>query len=592
MKYPIVFLAVLTAVLFSFAACNPDPDIAIEDLILDDPVRENPWPDTWVTITNDSFWFDTENNPLFSQSGGIFDFIDPETGKLKHYWYGIRYRGAEEYNNNPNQTSASGTAFVSVPCYSSGDLVNWKFEGNMLSSATEGINFSTTNPGDPNYGPYVGRMGAAYLPEIRKYLLVLQHGEGVTINTDMNYALIVWADSPTGPFTYHRHIGPLLTDLGTYTGDQTVFADDDGSYYLVYSKGNTNTGNIQGNGPREKIYAAKIAWDAENQQVFFANPKNPENPKDFTNPPLIAKSALEGNCMFKYEGKYYNTGSLLYGWNASLARYQVADGSIVGVYRPGEDAFYTMLGSEKDYSHISQTGFYYLLEGTKQNTVIFCGDRWSDFCSNGIGYNQWVPLTIDAAGDVITFNSLSQWQLNPRTGEWRVAEGNNYVLNGTFEADRMTLSIGSVVTGWNYSGTTSIGTTSTVTNVVAGDGNGTGTGANTTRPGKGQMRIIGNTAPVTAGFSQNITLPDGSYTLKAEVMRANTINTAAVVELYAGTQTYDLKGIGTSWEWVTLTPVTVTGGQITVGVRAEELPNNGQLNVDNISLVLASYTGP
>jgi hypothetical protein len=251
-----------------------------------------------------------------------------------------------------------------------------------------------------------------------------------------------------------------------------------------------------------------------------------------------------------------------------------------------------MLGSEKDYSHVSQTGFYYLLEGTKQNTVIFCGDRWSDFCSNGIGYNQWVPLTIDPAGDVITFNSLSQWQLNPKTGEWRVAEGNNYVLNGTFEADRMTLSIGSVVTGWNYSGTTSIGTAITVNNVVAGDGNGTGTGATTTRPGKGHMRIIGNTDPVTAGFSQNITLPDGNYTLKAEVMRANTINTAAVVELYAGTQAYDLKGIGTSWEWVTLTPVTVTGGQITVGVRVEGLPNNVQLNVDNISLVLASYTEP
>jgi hypothetical protein len=454
----------------------------------------------------------------------------------------------------------------------------------MLGTGS-GLNVSGTNPGggDTNWGTYMHRMGAAYLPEINKYLLVIQHGGGGTNNQDLNYILIAWADTPTGPFTVHRHIGPLLTLLGTYVGDMTTFADDDGSYYLVYSKGNYNTLGL-GDGPREKIYVARIAWDAENNQVFFANPRNPENPKDFTNMPLIGRSGLEGNCMFKYEGRYYNAGSLLYGWNTSPARYQVADSNIVGAYRPSEGTFYTMLGSEKDHSHVSQTGFFYVLKGTKQNTVIFAGDRWSDFCSNGIGYNQWVPLSIDPTGDIITFNSLSQWQLNPKTGEWRVAEGNNYVLNGTFEADRINLATGSAVAGWDYSGPASA-----VNNVVAGNADGTGTGADTTRPGKGHIRITGAATAVTAGFSQDITLPDGAYTLKAEVMRANTINTATVVELYAGTQTLDLKNIGTSWEWVTL-PVTVTGGQITLGVRVEGFPNSAQLNVDNISLVLASYT--
>ncbi|WP_207312185.1 hypothetical protein [Lentzea alba] len=33
------------------------------------------------------------------------------------------------------------------------------------------------------------------------------------------------------------------------------------------------------------------------------------------------------------------------------------------------------------------------VKGTKQNTVIFAGDRWSDFAWNGIGYNQWMPVT-------------------------------------------------------------------------------------------------------------------------------------------------------------------------------------------------------
>ena len=67
--------------------------------------------------------------------------------------------------------------------------------------------------------------------------------------------------------------------------------------------------------------------------------------------------------------------------------------------------------------------------------MIFCGDRWADFAGNGLGYNQWCPLSFE--GDTPYFNSLSSWNLDEETGTWNVAEDNNYAMNGSFDADRV-----------------------------------------------------------------------------------------------------------------------------------------------------------
>ncbi|MBP8982157.1 MAG: hypothetical protein KBG19_03885, partial [Bacteroidales bacterium] len=131
-------------------------------------------------------------------------------------------------------------------------------------------------------------------------------------------------------------------------------------------------------------------------------------------------------------GKYYIAASQLYGWDGSLAYYLVAD-DIMGPYLPEND-MRVIPGVEDDYGHISQTGFFVTVRGSKQETVIFCGDRWANFAGNGLGYNQWCPLSFD--GYVPYFNSLNSWNLNIETGEWEVAGDNNWVKNASFEADR------------------------------------------------------------------------------------------------------------------------------------------------------------
>ncbi|MBN2167530.1 MAG: family 43 glycosylhydrolase [Marinilabiliaceae bacterium] len=344
-------------------------------------------------IKNDTFWDTKDGKPIYSQGGGIFKFADPKTGEEKYYWYGVHYKQAELYRHDPSVTQERNN-FEGVSCYTSTDLVNWEFEANVLTPE------EVFGDSGRRWG-WLGRMGVAYVKEVNRYVLIIQYNASV---------LFAVADSPLGPFK-KQHAKSMESWIGTpNTGDQTVFTDEDtGKSYLVYSYGRG----------RNKIYLSEIGL--KNDTITLLDYKQ-----------VFRGAGREGNCMFKYKGRYYLAASQLYGWDGSNAYYLKAD-DIWGPYLPEND-MQIFPGAEDDYAHISQTGFFYTVRGSKQETVIFCGDRWADFAGNGLGYNQWCPLSFD--GENPYFNSLNSWNLNAETGEWHVADDNNWVKNASFEADR------------------------------------------------------------------------------------------------------------------------------------------------------------
>jgi len=314
-----------------------------------------------LNIKNDIFWNTKDGSPINSQGGGIFKFNDPATGLQKYYWYGVYYNEADSFRNNPTKIYSQCT-FKSVTCYSSTDLINWTFEDDVLTKE------EILKPG---INSWVGRMGVAYSKELNKYALFVQHDKGV---------LIAVTDKPTGTFKWHQKISMQDWIGFASTGDQTVFTDEDnGKSYLIYSKPNG----------RNKVYVSEIG--VKNGMV---------NLLDCTK--IFEGESREGNCMFKYKGKYYMAASNIYGWDASYAYYLVAD-DIRGPYLPTND-MQVMKGCEGDFAHVTQTGFFFNVKGSKQETVVYCGDRWADFAGNGLGYNQWFPLSFDGAKPY--FNSL------------------------------------------------------------------------------------------------------------------------------------------------------------------------------------------
>ena len=479
---------------------------------------------TFQTITNNTFWNDTTGNPIYSQGGGVFKFGDT------YYWYGVHYTGAELYRANPTKKYDGNVSFVSIPVYSSKDLVNWKFENRVATRSTK-----IQNGGTLGQAGWVGRLGVAYNENTGKYVLAVQAyvggGHGV---------LLLQGDSPTDSFDYGYFQPQVVNSPTTGTGDQTVFTDDNGKDYLVFS-------NREGRG---RAFVAKFR-ESDSLRIEPAVQIGSNS------------SGREGNAMFKLDGKYYHAASDLHGWNSSVTH--VLESSSIQSGYSGE---YTLAGTEMDYSHVTQTGFFVTVKGTKQNTVIFAGDRWSDFAWNGIGYNQWMPVTRTGARP--QFHSVSQWEFNATTGEWRVGPQNNYVLNPDFQADRI---ITSTLTGWtNFRES---GPSSIVTNVNGG--------ANGSRFGL----QIGASSSYAGGVRQRVTVPAGTYKLALSAKTSGSLSAAQVIvtDAAGGTRTLTIPA-SSGWTRRELANIPLAAGAATVTIRAAS--GNGFLHADALSLVRTS----
>ena len=496
------------------------------------------------TITNDTFWKDTSGNLLRSQGGGIL-----KVGDI-YYWYGINYGRSTTYAANPSAlepipmrtpvpSPAPGatpgpspsprvfggfnrSGFQSVTCYSSKDLVNWKFEGDALSRDQVG-------------GGWFGRMGVVYSAKTKMYVMVAQgtspqraHGE-----------YFATSPTPTGPFKFANEQSDLSFIDNNGTGDQTTFQDDDGKAYVICcsQKG------------RNHLY------------VF------PLEDSDFLNmvpaPAIFTGKGREGNCMFKYKGRYYFCSSDLHGWNTSQT-YVISAAHIQGPYGPES----VMKNTELDFSHVTQSRFFVTVNGSKQTTVLYCGDRWSDFAGNGLGYNQWCPLSFKGTQPI--FHSLSEWNLNAQTGEWSVGAKNNYVLNPSFEADRVKQT---ELAGWTAT-----------TNVQGGTPN--GNIKNVAHTGNFCMQQKYST-DYNAGLSQQIdALPNGAYTLTAWVKSSGGQKSAAVAVRGAGSpeQSHSIATALDQWTQIQIPSIQVKNGKCEVAIESDAKANNW-LQVDDLELV-------
>lgn len=499
-------------------------------------------------IKNDIFWNTKDGQPLNSQGGGIFKFSKPVDGVQKYYWYGVHYEEADIYRNAPYITLPNAT-FKSVPCYSSLDLVNWTFEGDVV----------TKNDVNKTGKTWVGRLGVAYVKELNKYAMFVQHDSEV---------LIMLSDSPTGQFIWHQKIN-MEKMIGTSnTGDQTVFTDEDtGKSYLIYSYGRG----------RNKIYVSEIGVKEGKVNLL-----------DCTQ--IFKGESREGNCMFKYQNKYYMFASNIYGWDASFAYYLVAD-DIRGPYLPTNDMLVTK-GASDDFAHVSQTGFFFSVKGSKQETIMYCGDRWADFAGNGLGYNQWCPISFDEQTPY--FNSLSSWNINAKTGEWKVAKDNNYVKNGSFEADRRHIPspvkpIQTELTGW--------------TNVVI-EGNKisldtlTSPVINYFNTENDRKIVIGEKSlnitdkinfkrktSQTITSSPYVKLENGLYTLTAKVKNTKGFTNLEMYALSSSKKlTYSIKGENTSWKTITIKDIRIKAGKVEIGFLADGTAN-ASCQFDDVTLV-------
>ena len=447
---------------------------------------------TGKLIRNDVFWKDTSGTPIYSQGGDVLLVGDT------YYWYGVKYNGAVTYAAKPTSLN-SDTSFAGVTIYSSKDLATWKLENTVTFS---------------NAGSWFGRMGVVYNAKTKKYVMVAQGAGGVFFAT---------SDTPAGAYVFDNVATNLSGIANGATGDQTVFQDDDGKAYLICS-------SAMGRG---NLYVVPLR-DAD--FLALGTPTR-----------IFGGVGREGNALFKYAAHYYFCSSDLHGWNASHT-YCVSATNILGPY----GAEFVMNNTDADFSHVTQTGFFITVKGATQSFVIFAGDRWSDFAGNGMGYNQWMPLTF--AGNTPTMASLSEWSIDAAAGTWSVGPNNNYALNPSFEADRVAMT---TPAGW---------TSTSGTNVTGG------------RTGRWAWQL----SDAGSLDQQVASLPNGTYTLSAWVKGSGATGAKLYAKDFGGTDaSTSLAAANGTWANVSLAGIAVSNGACHIGASTTA----GTLTLDDLALV-------
>ncbi len=146
----------------------------------------------------------TYSNPLDVEFGDPYILND---GDGKYYMYGT-----------------GGGAEDGFATYSSNDLVNWKFEGQVYKGNEDGS----------------WAVGDFWAPEVykfnNKYFMFFSAQWGNNPNDELeNFKIgVAVADKPTGPF--EEVSDEPLFDPGYPIIDANVFKDDDGKFYLYYSR--------------------------------------------------------------------------------------------------------------------------------------------------------------------------------------------------------------------------------------------------------------------------------------------------------------------------------------------------------------------
>ncbi|MCR5312313.1 MAG: hypothetical protein K6E54_01455, partial [Bacteroidaceae bacterium] len=287
---------------------------------------------------------------------------------------------------------------------------------------------------------------------------------------------------------------------------------------------------------------------------------------------------------------YYVCASDLYGWNASNVYYLVSD-NIYGPYTPTNNML-KMPGAENDYGHVTQTGFFYTVKGTEEETVIYCGDRWAGFAGNGNGFNQWCPISF--VNDKPYFNSLSHWMLNAETGEWKVGKNNNYVRNFSFDADRIKIPstnkpAQTYLKGWSFK-------VKKGNAIVQGGANSPQLNASNTSSDRSS--VMGNwclniydkvdytrTVYQTISSTPVVELTDGMYSMEAMVRCGSEYKELYMYAKCNG-ETYrkDVTSSDGKWRKIRIDDIMVKGGKVEIGFYADGAAG-AWCRIDDVSFI-------
>jgi beta-galactosidase len=323
-----------------------------------------------TSIRPGEVWLDTAGNPINAHGGGVL-YHDGT-----YYWYGEIKQGKTYLPKENANWGGTRVDVTGVSCYSSKDLLNWKYEGNVLPAKPGG---------DLDPKRVLERPKVVYNAKTKKFVLWF-HADSVDYAA-ARYGVAV-SDSPTGPFRYlgsarpHANKWPINAteelkkdkggsfardfSKGQMVRDLAVFVDDDGKAYLFAASEDNPT-----------MHISELTDDYLKTTGKFVR--------------VFEGRSMEAPAVFKRNGKYYLIASGCTAWEPNAARSAVAD----SIWGPWTELGNPCQGDKADITFHGQST--YVLPVAGKDEYIFMADRWMKDDLADSRY-LWLPITFTAEG--------------------------------------------------------------------------------------------------------------------------------------------------------------------------------------------------
>ncbi|HVV54166.1 MAG TPA: glycoside hydrolase family 43 protein [Mucilaginibacter sp.] len=235
-----------------------------------------------------------------------------------------------------------------VSCYSSKDLKHWKYEGVALAPAKG----DTTNEIDTSR--VIERPKVIYNEKDKRFVMWMH-----VDRKDYSYsqAGVAISDKPQGPYRY----------LGSYrpnhqmARDLTLFKDEDGKAYLIYSSEQNNT-----------LQICLLSDDYLGPTKKYSR--------------ILIGRKREAPALFKKNGIYYLVTSACTGWSPNAAMYATSR----HIFGPYTEHGNPCQGPGSATTFDAQSTFVFAVQG-HPGQFIFMADRWNKRDLEKSDY-LWLPL--------------------------------------------------------------------------------------------------------------------------------------------------------------------------------------------------------
>ena len=352
-------------------------------------------------ITPGQEWPDRKGEHINAHGGGLLFH------EGKYYWYG------------ENRPARGFTTEVGVEVYSSSDLMNWEDEGVALAVSEEAGH-------DIERGCIMERPKVVRNPKTGKFVMLFHlelKGKGYAA-ARVGFAE---SDSPVGPFRFIRSLRPnagkwptdfsrrdirkakklkeadykewwtpewreairegllLARDVpgGQMSRDMTVYVDDDGKAYHIYSAEENLTLNL-----------AELTDDYLDYTGRYVR--------------IAPGGQNEAPTIFKRDGVYWMITSGCTGWAPNEARMFKA----ASLWGPWEQLPSPFVGKDAKKSFHTQGTYIFKVEGTEDGFV-FMADRWNPQSLKN-SRHIWLPIDFEADGTPV-IRWVDSWSPN----EWK-----------------------------------------------------------------------------------------------------------------------------------------------------------------------------